>query len=284
MANLMRSFLFVPGNRPERFAKAAASGTDIYCIDLEDAVAAGDKQAAREAALAHIAQRKADGATTPLCYLRINGLSSAEGLKDLLALATLADNHQLPDCIVLPMASAAYEITQIVRVLGDHPNLAIMPMIETPDGVDHLPAMIAASHKVVAIGCGFADYVATTGSQMDWDALLSARNAIIAAASRSKVPCLDTPWFDIKDEAGLRNEAQKVLRLGFKGKLAIHPAQVGVINDTFVPSAQEVRWAEDVLEVFNRTKGGVGSFNGLMVDKPIADKAKAILLAANKTP
>ena len=140
--NLMRSFLFVPGNRPERFAKARASGADIYCIDLEDAVAPAHKASARDEALAHLTANAGQEAGGPLCYFRINSLSTRAGLEDLLALSEAASHDVLPDCIVLPKASSAFEIAQVIQLLEQHPRLKVMPMIESPKGLDQLPAML----------------------------------------------------------------------------------------------------------------------------------------------
>lgn len=278
--NLLRSFLFVPGNRPERFDKARASGADIYCIDLEDAVPAPEKAAARDAALAHIAGRGAEKDTGPACYFRINTLTSAAGLQDLLALAAAAQDGLLPDCIVLPKATSAFEISQVSHVFNHHPGLKIMPMIETPQGLEQLPAMLAHSACIEAVAFGFADYAAVTGSDMGWDALLMARSTIISAASARGVPCLDGPWFDIPDIDGLRQEAGRVSRLGFKGKLAIHPTQVAPINESFQPTGKEVDWAGEVITAFEQSGGGVVSVNGMMIDQPVVDQARRILAAA----
>jgi (S)-citramalyl-CoA lyase len=278
--NLLRSFLFVPGNRPERFDKARTSGADIYCIDLEDAVPGAEKAAARSAALDHIARRGAEKNTGPACFFRINTLTSPAGLEDLLALAVAAREDLLPDCIVLPKATSEFEIAQITHVLNHHPSLKIMPMIETPRGVEALPSMLAQSSCVEAVAFGFADYAAVTGSDMGWDALLMARSAIISAASARGVPCLDGPWFDIGDVDGLRQEAGRVSRLGFKGKLAIHPTQVSAINESFQPSSKELAWAAEVIAAFERSGGGVVSVNGMMIDQPVVDQARRILAAA----
>ncbi|MBU3071390.1 CoA ester lyase [Aestuariicella sp. G3-2] len=278
-ANLMRSLLFVPGSSPERFTKAENCGADIFCIDLEDSVASGDKDQARVAALEFIINRNLhkSGQARPYCFLRINGLTTADGLKDLLALAELADTHTLPDGLVLPMVNSTFEIRQVVNILGRYPGLNIMPLIENPEGLENIRAIVRESDCVSAIGFGFADFAATVGSDMSWDALLSARNGIIAAASTRRIHCFDGPWFEIRDQDGLREEAAKVSRLGFKGKMAIHPSQVPCINETFVPSVKEIAWAREVITVFNESESGVVSINGMMVDKPVIDQAKRIL-------
>jgi citrate lyase beta subunit len=278
-SNLMRSLLFVPGSSPERFKKAEDSGADIFCIDLEDSVASGDKDQARVAALEFIINRnlKKLGHAAPYCFLRINGLTTEDGLKDLLALTELTDTHTLPDCLVLPMVSATFEIRQIVNILGQHPGLNIMPLIETPEGLENIRAIVRENECVSAIGFGLADFAATVGSDMSWDALLSARNSIVTAAGIRRIHCFDGPWFKIKDQEGLREEGARVSRIGFKGKMAIHPSQVPVINETFIPSEYEITWARKVIAEFNDSESGVISINGMMVDKPAIDQAKRIL-------
>lgn len=271
----MRSLLFVPGNRPERFSKACDSGADGYCIDLEDAVPQAQKEAARNAALAHIADRTSGG---PACYLRINSLATNHGLEDLLALSLAATNNALPDCVVLPMASSPFELRQIMQVLSCHPDLKLLPMIETPEGLDNVSAMLVEGRgRVVALALGCADYAAAIGSDMSWDALLDARSTMLKAASVHTVPCLDGPCFDIPNLASLQEDAARVSRLGFSGKLAIHPSQVDTINDIFSPSEEKINWARAVIAAFEKAGGGVVSFEGMMVDQPVIDQAKRIL-------
>jgi len=279
--NLMRSFLFVPGNRPERFEKARDSGADIYCIDLEDAVPAAEKEEARRAALEYIAS---DVGVNPACYLRINSLATAHGLEDLLALGVAAKQNSLPDCIVVPMISSPFEIRQIMEVLSHHPKLKIMPMVETPEGIDNLPAILQEGRAhIEALAFGFADYVAITGSDMSWDALLGARSSIVKAASAGAIRCFDGPWFDIVDLAGLTEQAGQVSRLGFTGKLAIHPSQVDAINRAFVPSGEKIKWAHSVIEAFEQAGGGAISVGGMMIDQPVAEQARRVIAASGKS-
>jgi citrate lyase beta subunit/hydroxyacyl-ACP dehydratase HTD2-like protein with hotdog domain len=278
--NLMRSLLFVPGNRPDRYVKASISGADIYCIDLEDAVGIKEKDAARIIALQYIDELEITKEGAPLCYLRINDLTSTHGLKDMLALREMAQDDRLPDCIVLPMASSAFEIRQLTELLGHHSALRIMPLVETPAGINHLKDILDENECVTSIGFGIADYAAAVGSDMSWDALLTVRSQIVAAASERGLHCFDGPQFDILDEVALAHEANKVACLGFKGKMAIHPAQVSIINGSFAPSARDVQWAEAVVKAFEKAEEGVVLLDGRMVDRPLAERAKRILAAS----
>lgn len=271
----LRSLLFVPGNMPARFVKARDSGADNYCIDLEDAVSPSAKEAARHTALAHIAD---GGPLLPGGCIRINSLATGHGLQDLLALAAAAEQGALPDSIVLPMASSSFELRQIISVLDRHIDLKIIPMIETPEGLDNLPLMLAEGRGyIAAVALGCADYAAAIGSDMSWDALLYARSALVKAASAYAVPALDGPFFDIPNLPGLKEESEKVAALGFSGKLAIHPSQVDIINDVFTPSREKVDWAKNVIAAFEQAGGGVASLQGMMIDQPVVDQAKRIL-------
>jgi citrate lyase subunit beta/citryl-CoA lyase/(S)-citramalyl-CoA lyase len=273
----MRSILFVPGNRQQRFQKACESGADAYCIDLEDAVPAAEKEEARNAALAHIVATAPDN-----CCLRINSLSTKAGLEDLLGLSLLLERENvLPACIILPMAVSAFEIRQLIRVLDYHPALRLIPMVETPEGLDNLPAILEEGRgHIEAIAFGSADYAASTGSNMGWDALLSARSSMVKSAAGYSVQCIDGPHFDIPDVAGLEKQASRVFELGFSGKLAIHPSQVETINLVFAPSKEKISWARGVIEAFEKAGGGVVSFDGMMIDQPVVDQAKRLLASA----
>ena len=270
----MRSILFVPGNRQQRFQKACDSGADAYCIDLEDAVPAAEKEEARNAALAHVVST----ASTNFC-LRINSLSTKAGLEDLLGLSLfLREENILPSCIILPMAASAFEIRQVLHVLEYHPSLRLIPMVETPQGLDNLPAILEEGRgHIEAVAFGFADYAASIGSDMSWDALLNARSSMVKAAAGYTVPCIDGPHFEISDLVGLKAEALRVSGLGFSGKLAIHPSQVKVINEVFTPSEEKLSWARDVIAAFEKAGGGVVSFDGMMIDQPVIDQANRIL-------
>lgn len=280
--NLMRSLLFVPGNQPERFYKARQSGADVYCIDLEDAVPAAEKEVARIAAIEHVIQRQHRDESAPLAAIRINSLSTLAGIKDLMALAEPAVSENLRDCIImLPMAECAFEIRQIAEVISGAGRVKIMPLIETPGGIDNLDKIIDASDQIVAVGFGTADFTAITGSELSWEALLFARSRIVETTNVRGVHCFDGPWFDIVDTNGLATEVQRVARLGFGGKLAIHPSQVDVINQSFVPEKRKVQWAIKVIDAWENSGGGVVDVDGVMVDRPVVKRARRVLTLAN---
>lgn len=272
----IRSLLFVPGDKPERFARAAGSGADIYCIDLEDAVAPEAKDGARAAIAHHLDSNPEPGQAT--CYVRINSLATRHGIEDLLWLAGLS---ALPDGVLLPMVASAFEIRQLTRVLPGGADYQIMVMVETPEGIEQLGAILDASDRVSAVAFGAADYTAITGSDTSWDALLMIRSRIVSVARPRGVSCLDTPWFDIQDVEGLRREAEEVASLGFGGKLAIHPDQIESINQSFRPDENAIAWAQRVVDAFDQAGGGVCTVDGVMIDKPVADRARSILALAS---
>ncbi len=279
--NMMRSLLFVPGNRPERFAKARYSGTDIYCIDLEDSVPAAEKGAARSAAIEHVMQCQSETDSASLVAIRINSLRTLDGIKDLVALAEHPGSTSSLDYIILPMTTSAVEIKQVAEVLSGQNSVKIIPLIETPDGIDHLGEILDASDRVHAAGFGVADYTAITGTEINWDALLYARSRISEICNARGVHCFDGPWFNIADANGLADEARRVSQLGFGGKLAIHPSQVEVINQAFMPSENKVLWARKIIECLEKAGGGVVSVDGVMIDQPLVKRARKILTLAN---
>lgn len=280
--NPMRSFLFVPGNRADRFEKARISGADIYCIDLEDSVPKTGKAKARKNTIEYINMVAAKYKNDALLYIRINGLSTLEGIKDLLALAENAADGSLPDGIVLPMASSAIEVQQLLAVLGAPEGLVIMPLIESPLGIANLTEILNASPSVKCVGFGIADYTAITGSDMSWDSLLFARSRIIETASMHAVHCLDGPWFDTQNSEGLAVEVRSIAQLGFGGKMAIHPSQIEIIHRAIYPSESKIQWAKEIVKEWHKEEEGVLSINGIMIDKPLFQQAERILVRAER--
>jgi citrate lyase subunit beta/citryl-CoA lyase/(S)-citramalyl-CoA lyase len=260
----------VPGARPDRFEKALASGADAVCIDLEDAVAPDQKTAARADALAFLESAPKDAALG----LRINALTDRDGFKDA---AALADTGARPAFVMIPKASGAFEIAQLRSVLGN--EAPIWPLMETPEAMLALPEIARAVGESGGIMFGGADYSATIGSDMGWDALHAARAAIVAAASIAGCATMDVPYLDVKDEAGLIAETKRVKAMGFQGRAAIHPAQIAAINRIFTPSTDEVAKAEKIAAAYAAAAGGVALVDGKLVEKPVLRAATRVLAA-----
>lgn len=269
-----RSLLFVPGARPDRFDKAVASGADAVCIDLEDAVAPGQKAEARQATLGFL--KAPSGAAA--VGLRVNALVGLDGWRDVVA---LAESGVRPSFVMIPKASGAEELLQLRAVLG--PSCPpLWPLMETPEAYFALPAVARAVGEAGGLMFGGADYSASIGSDMGWDALFAARSAIVAAAAISGCEAMDVPFLDVRDEAGLRAETRRVRALGFTGRACIHPAQVAAINEIFTPSTDEISKAEKIRAAYEATGGGVALLDGRLIEAPVLRAAERMLAAKGK--
>jgi (S)-citramalyl-CoA lyase len=266
----LQSMLFVPGNKPERFAKALASGADCVCIDLEDAVPAAEKVAAREAAMA------AASADSRLA-IRINAISTRAGLADLLA---LAEAEMRPALLFVPMVEAPSEIAIARSALADD-AVQFVPLIETVAGLTNAGA-IAAETGVAALMLGGADFSAQLGVTLSWEPLLVARSQLVMAAAGAGKRAIDVPYIHLDDEAGLIEESRKAKALGFAAKAAIHPAQVAPIHSIFRPTADEIAEAEEAEMAYAAANGAAVRFKGKMLEAPIMARYRQTLALKDK--
>ncbi len=260
------SLLFVPGSRADRFAKARAVGAGLTIIDLEDAVAAADKDSARSAALAQFANNANGWA------LRINALTTPAGITDLAALLLA---KTMPAALLLPMVEVPCEVEIVARVLGARCP-ALIPLIETPRALRHALA-IAKAPGVTALMFGGGDFAGELGVVLAWEPLLAARHAVVLAAAEARVAAIDVPFLGLDDAAGLDEESRRAKALGFHAKAAIHPSQVPAIEAAFAPSAAEVAEAEEAIAAY--TAGGERAirFNGRMLEAPVVKSYRAVL-------
>ena len=270
-----RSVLFVPAIRPDRFEKAVATGADVICLDLEDGVAFGQKDEARERAMALLAGRSPCRAEV---VLRVNETGSDLGERDLAAMLAAGVR---PDALMVPKVGDADTILALERRLT--PALEGLPLvvqIETARGLAAAEAIATASPNVAVLFFGAVDLSAELGCAIEWDALLYARSRVVAAAALAGVDAMDTPFMDVAATEQLGDEARAVRRLGFIGKAAIHPTQVPVIQAAFSPDADEVAWARRVVEAYEANKGGVLLVDGKLIERPVIASAQRILAAA----
>ena len=271
----IRSWLFTPATRPDRFPNAAAHGADVLIVDLEDSVAPADKTAARATALdfvPRLAWRSGADAPTVLCALRINGLDTRAGLADLYSLLGGAAD---PMYLVVPKIDSPGYLQIIDRLLASSGKSArLVAQIESAQGLAQAEAIAAATPRLAGLMFGTADMAADLGCDLTWNSLLYARSRVVAAAALRGLFAIDAPFFAIKDIPRLVAETASAVALGFAGKCAIHPSQVGVINGSLVPSGSEISHARAVLE--ENTKG-VGVVNGVMVDEAVARRARRVL-------
>lgn len=264
----------MPATRPERYAKAVASGADAICIDLEDAVAPKDKDNARVLSFPFFAEPRTG---LEQRVLRINGLDTAYGLKDILY---LIEADIAPDVVCIPKVTSPVEISLFNALVKDkHPNLAICALIETAEGLRNA-VTIAQMPNVTYIGFGSADYSAEIGSTMGWDALIWARGQITHAAGLGGIDAMDGAWLALDDLDGLARETKRIADLGFTSRVALHPKQVPVINKIFSPDAKEIEGAQKIITAHEANKGGVLTVGGRMVDAAVVRRAmKTIKLA-----
>lgn len=273
--NPRRCLLFVPGSRPERYAKAIATGADQVCIDLEDAVAPADKESARAALFAFLADAPAGHGEIGL---RINPLSTALGQADL---AALAASGLKPAFVMLPKVETVAELRQADAALAAVDTVFIA-QIETPRGLLDARALAAATPRLQALMFGGFDYIVALRGRAGWDSFFHPRVQLATVAAEAGVGCLDVPFLDIKDEAGLVAETDRVIELGFTAKAAIHPAQVEPIQSRYLPTASEYERAQRVIAALAASGGEAIQLDGKLVDRPIEIAAeRAIALGAH---
>jgi citrate lyase beta subunit len=269
-----RSLLFVPGIRPERFAKAIAAGADAVCIDLEDAVPPHEKAAAREAVLDFIAAMPED---RPCAIgVRINPLGSEEGQND-----TDAFHASLfvPDFIMVPKAVSASDLAALPAAVGE-PNVPIWAVIESVEGLAHTLAIAKSCSPTGGILFGGADFSAEIGTTLDWEPLFYARSKIATEARIAPLTLLDVPYLDVNNPGGLREECQRVAALGYNGKACIHPNQVAIVNEAFSPDQATIEWAKRVGVAQNESQGGAVLLDGKLLDAPVYLRAQRTLQQA----
>ena len=270
---LARSFLFVPANRPDRFAKALASGADAVIIDLEDAVAADDKAAARDQ-LAD-AFGGFSGPERGRVFVRINA-SGTPWFEDDLKLLRLFGQQGLAG-VMVPKAETISDLQCVAGAVG--PGCGLLPQVESVLGLDGINAL-ALAPQVQRLAFGNLDFQADAGLACDADEaeLMPVRLALLLASRRAALPApVDGVTPGTQDSVQLQADAARSRRGGFGGKLCIHPAQVALVNAAFAPDAAELAWAQRVMAALAAAGGGVFRLDGRMVDAPVVRLAQHTL-------
>jgi len=265
-----RSLLFAPANRPAIHDKALASGADIICLDLEDAVPTADKAAARGFALPFL-----QDAPGPDRVIRINALRSADGLRDMLAViaARLAAGT-----LMLPKIATGDEVRMACDLLteADLP-LSLAVLIESAEGLENARAIMSASPRITFALFGAVDFSAEMGIPVAHEPLLFARSRLVHAAKRAGIDLLDVPCLAFRDDAAVRAEADIALSLGFTGKAALHPANIATINAAFTPTADQIAMAERIVAAFDASPNGLAELDGKLIEKPVIRAMQRIL-------
>ncbi|MGJ7544063.1 HpcH/HpaI aldolase/citrate lyase family protein [Variovorax sp. LT1R16] len=271
---LARTFLFVPGDRPERHARALASGAGAVIVDLEDAVAPERKAAAR-AQIDHSFATLPSGAHGRL-LVRINACDTPWHADDLALVGRLAAQRRLAG-VLLPKAERAGDLSVLAHAVG--PGVALLPLVESVAGLDALDAL-AAAPQVLRLVFGHLDFQADAGlaCRPDEAELVPVRLALLLASRRAGLaPPVDGITADWRDTARLAAEAARARRGGFGAKLCVHPEQVAVVQAAFTPSAEERAWARRVCDAVRAAGGGVVNVDGRMVDAPVVRLAERLL-------
>ncbi|MDK2761986.1 MAG: CoA ester lyase [Sphingopyxis sp.] len=281
----LRSLLFVPGDRPERFAKAAASGADAIILDLEDSVSPANKDMARHAIADYLA-----GIREVVTLVRVNPLDGHLTAADVAAIIGAR-----PDAIMLPKAEGAPSILQLDTVMRSETERGaslppILPIAtETPAAIFTLGSYREVKDRLLGLTWGAEDLPAAIGATTSREPDGSytapydvARAMTLFAAHGAGVAAIDTVFPAIKDESGLAAYAARARRDGFTGMMAIHPSQVDPINAAFTPSADEAAQAQTIVDAFAANPdAGVLQIDGKMVDAPHLKQARHILSLAD---
>ncbi len=283
----LRSLLFVPGGRPDRFAKALVAGADAVIFDLEDSVPENGKEEARRNVALGIGEAR-DAAA--MRVVRINPVATRHWEKDLRAVVRPG-----LDAILLPKPTHAREVAAAARLILrlerkrkiEQGTILLFLLAETAGAVLRVESMIEASARVALVVFGGEDYSLSTGANpaADGRELLYARSKVVAAAAAYGCPAVDGVYMRYGDLEGLRNEAESAKRLGFSGKLIVHPAQIEPVHRVFSVSEQELEWAKSVLEVAERmaeSGAGAAGLDGQLVDTPVIARAQRIAVAAER--
>ena len=261
-ADLASLFLFVPADRPERFAKAASAGIDAVIIDLEDAVSARAKEPARAA----LSEALANLSTEVPVFLRVNGIGTPWHAGDIELAAALGIAG-----VVLPKAESTGDIAAVRKSLPS--GMAVVALVETARGLESANEIARASNR---LAFGSVDLAADLGCAHEREPLLFARSRIVMAARLAGRPQpIDGVTLSIRDEAAIEDDARHAAALGFGGKLLIHPAQAGPARRGLSPGADDIAWAERAIG--NAGDGAARAVDGMMIDAPVLARARHIL-------
>lgn len=273
------SLLFVPGDQPERMEKALSAGADVLILDLEDAVTSDRKKEARACVANFLSHRPR---SVPL-FVRINPLDGGMADDDLAAIIA-----GKPDGIVLPKAEGSrslIDLDQRLNALGDSHTVILPIATETPAAIFALGSYGNVTPRLCGLTWGAEDLPAAIGAATSREEdgrytppYETVRSMLLFGAHAAGVPAIETIYPKFRDLDGLKVYAARGRRDGFSGMMAIHPAQVEVINAAFSPSDAEIAWAKRVVELFEKNPGiGVLSLDGKMVDAPHLKQAKRLL-------
>lgn len=258
-----RSFLFVPADRPERFVKALNAGADVVILDLEDAVTREHKEAARGAVSEFLGQH-------PGCWVRMNGIESSWFEDDLLMLRGTS-----PAGVMIPKAEAPEVFNAVSSTMGR--SLPLVALIESAMGLARCREL-ACLESVDRLAFGSVDFALDLGIKGQDDELLFARSELVLASRLAGRPApIDGVTLTLDSDQALAKDVERARRLGFGGKLCIHPKQVPATNAGFQPDAAEIEWARRVVAAAEANPSGALRLDGKLVDRPVVEQARRLL-------
>ena len=282
---LLRSIVFVPGNRANMLERALGFGADIIMVDLEDSVPLGEKAAACELATEWVPRLAEAGKQV---MVRVNALETGLTAGELSAVVS-ADLSG----ISIGKGNTSWDVQQVDKLLAplearigiEAGTIRVIPWIETAMSIVHVYEMARASQRTVGIAFGAEDYTNDMGViRSDFgEECYFARSTVAVAARAAGVAGLDGPFVGFRDPEGLKTDAGAARRMGYTGKFAIHPAQIDAINETFSPNPEDVAYAKRVMEAWDEAEAagrGSLSIDGRMVDVPVVKRAQNLLTQA----
>jgi citrate lyase subunit beta / citryl-CoA lyase len=290
----MRSLLFIPADSEKKLARGFASGADCLILDLEDSVAPEAKQKAREQAFAFLADAVA-GSPRPRLYVRVNGLETGLTEADLGAVMRgPPDGILLPKCLngaAIQHLGAMLAVKEAEHDLANGATRIIAIVTETAASIFTMGTYAGASQRLEGLTWGAEDLAACLGAETNRGAgggysfpYLLARSMTLFAAASAGALAIDAVHGRFRDLAGLRHECEVAKRDGFAGKMAIHPAQIAIINEIFTPSNESIAKARAIVAAFEAARqAGVIDLNGEMLDQPNLTKARRLLAGYRET-
>jgi citrate lyase subunit beta/citryl-CoA lyase len=281
----LRSLLFIPGNQPNMLAKAPSVNPDAFIPDMEDSVAIENKSDARRIITEHLNMLSDTG---KIIIPRINSLETGLLEKDLEAMVSeqiygiaVGKIHNIDEVNIISSTISAIEKDKGLQ----EGKIKLLLWMETARAIINAYSILTCNERIVGAGFGAEDFTNDMGierSQSEYEVSF-ARNQLTIAARAAGILALDTPFFAFKDDAALRDNCKSAKAIGFKGKFAIHPAQIDIINSSFSPSDLEVAHAKKIIETFNKAvKLGRGStsLDGIVIDIPVVKRAESLLRIA----
>ncbi len=284
--DLFRSFIFVPGNRSNMLERATSFDADIIMVDLEDSVPPGEKSAARRVAKEWVPKlAKESPRPSRKIMVRVNSLDTGLTQTEVLAVAG-------PDLygISLGKPESVWDILEADRILRaaedsarlEPGSIKLIPWIESAKAVMAAQQMGAASTRIVALAFGAEDYTNDMGIQRtdSGEEVFYARAGVPVAARAAGVASLDSPFVAFRDPEALRRDVQVARQMGYTGKFAIHPSQIEAINEAFSPAEDDITYARQVVEAWNRAEAegrGSADLDGRMIDVPVIKRAQNLL-------